>query len=620
MNHTGSLDLRPPPVLALGVTGHRRIKLHSVEARALEDSIKGLIEGIRAGLATWAGDNSVFQPIAPVVRIVGMAAAGADLIGARAGFQAGAQLANILPFPLDDYLADFTDADAQVVFKEVVTSSQATLELPGTRDEGDRAYERANEAILDQSDLLLAIWDGSPARGRGGTADMIREALNRDLPVIVVDPGHPGTAQLVTAASEKGADLSQMPVHERSSITPDRLAHVIGSAIGPPDRVGARGAINDLVAEPAVSRTWRREFPFLVRLLTAGAHRPQSRIVAADEEWRTAIAQASFGGPSVRQGLEQLQLLANRIDSLADHYGQLHRSSSVDGYLLAVMIAVVSGLIGILFPAASSYTIVIQGAVTALLLFDNVIANKQRWHERWIGYRLLAEQLRILRYSQPYAIALKRASQRIESSSPSWTEWFVRRAARAMGLPNGRLDADVVSAAMARLGRSEIEGQISYHRKTYRQLGVLDRRLRLAANVCLLLGVAVAATAIAVQFIGSSNKLELARFTTVLLSVLPAMLVAFAGIRAQTDAVRLIERSMWSAAALTRLQRRVEEMPASYDNLADATRDTASFIMAEISEWRFVLESRRTRLNRRRAFMGPRSVAAFLRRYRTGPT
>jgi hypothetical protein len=397
MNQTGSLDLRPPPVLAVGVTGHRRIKLHSVEARSLEDSIKRLIEGMRAGLATWAGDNNVFQPIAPVVRIVGMAADGADLIGARAGFQAGAQLANILPFPLDNYLADFTDADAQVVFKEVVTSSQATLELPGTRDEGDRAYERANEAILDQSDLLLAIWDGSPARGRGGTADMIREALNRDLPVIVVDPGHPRTVQLVTAASEKGADLSQMPVHERSSVTPDRLAQVIGSAIGPPDRVGARGAINDLVAEPAVSRTWRREFPFLVRLLTAGAHRPQSRIVAADEEWRTAIAQASFGGPSVRQGLEKLQLLASRIDSLADHYGQLHRSSSVDGYLLAVTIAVVSGLIGILFPAASSYTIVIQGGVTALLLFDNVIANKQRWHERWIGYRLLAEQLRILR-------------------------------------------------------------------------------------------------------------------------------------------------------------------------------------------------------------------------------
>jgi hypothetical protein len=50
-----------------------------------------------------------------------MAADGADLIGARAGFQAGAQLANILPFPHDEYLADFADADAQVVFKEVVT-------------------------------------------------------------------------------------------------------------------------------------------------------------------------------------------------------------------------------------------------------------------------------------------------------------------------------------------------------------------------------------------------------------------------------------------------------------------------------------------------------------------
>src|SRR5262249_27227635 len=92
MNQAESLDLRPSPVLAVGITGHRRIRVSSVEARALEDAIKGLIEDIRNALAIWTHGNDVFKPTAPAVRVVGMAADGADLIGASAGLHAGAQL------------------------------------------------------------------------------------------------------------------------------------------------------------------------------------------------------------------------------------------------------------------------------------------------------------------------------------------------------------------------------------------------------------------------------------------------------------------------------------------------------------------------------------------------
>lgn len=49
-------------------------------------------------------------------------------------------------------------------------------------------YARASQAILEQSDMLLAVWDGSASRGAGGTADMIAKARAKGTPVMILDP------------------------------------------------------------------------------------------------------------------------------------------------------------------------------------------------------------------------------------------------------------------------------------------------------------------------------------------------------------------------------------------------------------------------------------------------
>jgi hypothetical protein len=38
--------------------------------------------------------------------------------------------------------------------------------------------------MLDRIDVLLALWDGKPARGRGGTAEIVRRAHDLGLPVV----------------------------------------------------------------------------------------------------------------------------------------------------------------------------------------------------------------------------------------------------------------------------------------------------------------------------------------------------------------------------------------------------------------------------------------------------
>jgi hypothetical protein len=46
----------------------------------------------------------------------------------------------------------------------------------------------ASQAMLDRADQLYAVWDGKPARGYGGTADVVAEAESRGVPVTIIWP------------------------------------------------------------------------------------------------------------------------------------------------------------------------------------------------------------------------------------------------------------------------------------------------------------------------------------------------------------------------------------------------------------------------------------------------
>ena len=46
----------------------------------------------------------------------------------------------------------------------------------------------ASQAMLDRAERLFAVWDGKPARGYGGTADVVAEARSQGIPVTVIWP------------------------------------------------------------------------------------------------------------------------------------------------------------------------------------------------------------------------------------------------------------------------------------------------------------------------------------------------------------------------------------------------------------------------------------------------
>ena len=98
-----------------------------------------------------------------------------------------ARLVVVLPLPADDYRTDFADAASVAEFDRFLERADE-VHVTGPVDDRIAAYERAGELIAEATEVLVAVWDGAPARGPGGTAEVVAYArdLGRAVTVIPV--------------------------------------------------------------------------------------------------------------------------------------------------------------------------------------------------------------------------------------------------------------------------------------------------------------------------------------------------------------------------------------------------------------------------------------------------
>jgi hypothetical protein len=157
--------------IVLGVTGHRVLPA--------DDDLVGRVDGAIDDLA---GDRTV--------HLLTSLAEGADrLVAHRVLARGGGTIEALLPFPAEDYEGDFADDPSRADFRELLDQAATAEVVTGpTRVE---AYEAAGFAVVDRSEALLALWDGRPARGRGGTAEVVARARRLGRPVRVVEVARP---------------------------------------------------------------------------------------------------------------------------------------------------------------------------------------------------------------------------------------------------------------------------------------------------------------------------------------------------------------------------------------------------------------------------------------------
>lgn len=112
-------------------------------------------------------------------------AAGADSIFATAVLEAGGTLEVILPAV--DYRARKVKPEHAPLFDSLLARA-TTVQVMPYAEAGRAAYEAANAALVLSVDELLAVWDGQPSTGRGGTADVVAFARANGVPVHVIWP------------------------------------------------------------------------------------------------------------------------------------------------------------------------------------------------------------------------------------------------------------------------------------------------------------------------------------------------------------------------------------------------------------------------------------------------
>ena len=160
------------PALRVGVTGHRALSNDPMLAGQVRAAAR-LVQKLAAATS----------PPSRVL-VISPLAEGADQLVAEALLeQTQAALEVPLPMPMVAYLEDFLSEPGKAACLALVERAARVRLLPATATRED-AYWQAGRYVVENVDVLIALWDGQAARGRGGTAQVVALAEERGTPLL----------------------------------------------------------------------------------------------------------------------------------------------------------------------------------------------------------------------------------------------------------------------------------------------------------------------------------------------------------------------------------------------------------------------------------------------------
>ena len=175
--------------LRIGVTGHR----WKDEPPQLRSRVRSVLSHLMT--LTYARSGvTVLSPLAE----------GADRLVADEALALGAAIECPLPLRKADYERDFETVESLAEFRRLLQLASHVEELEGdgsTPPGRNAAYAEVGTTVVKRCDILLAIWDGEPSRGEGGTAQTVADALETGKPVLWVHSRSPHDHRVLTSAA-----------------------------------------------------------------------------------------------------------------------------------------------------------------------------------------------------------------------------------------------------------------------------------------------------------------------------------------------------------------------------------------------------------------------------------
>ncbi|MFE7405757.1 hypothetical protein [Isoptericola sp. NPDC057559] len=507
--------VRVPVRVWIGATGHRDV----AEVDDFVSAIRSVILETREAVRSAGVDDVVFG-------VVSALAEGADRVIARTVLEErGAVLEVALPLPADDYERDFVDEASRKEFRELLRRADTVRVEPASAERGS-AYMLAGYRVVERCDVLIAVWDEGPARGRGGTAEVVA-AARRAVPGPVVYRIDPGTWRV----ERDGGDLDVVPYVQ--------LARFVGASTPDlPDDAGLGGSVGRAAREAGVPD---------------GALDPWLR-------WITPAFE--------------------HADSLAVRY-QRRYNLSTSGLFVGSALAVALGALQVIVLHDQDWLVAGELVLLVGLLVMVIVARRGELHARWLSYRALAEVCRssfflaLVEHDDPQDAATSVTGQR--------TVRWVPRAAEELWRARPRAEAPLLVGPLRDLlVGGWVDDQVEYQRSRSRRLGRRERTVMGAVYVLFAVTLAAVATHLVADLTDAGDRL--AGLFALIAIVLPAVGAALGALRAQRNLQQNAARALHSGATLARLGERLS-VATRPDELRGIGRQVAVHLAQENLDW-----------------------------------
>jgi hypothetical protein len=613
---------RPAIALRLAFAGKRSLP----PATDLAGRLRPLFAAIASAVTgVVAKDRGWYSEQRPRLTLVSGLADGADQIASLAfldGADAAADrvIAAILPFDAEAYCVASPMADVQR-FRALLDRCAYVVELDGEaarglspdagegRRERTAAYRAQAEVMQRHADVLIVVDDGTEGAA-GGTAETTRRALGIGLPVIrVIVPK--GDVRVLRTLDELDHPDGPAPAEPAiAALVTDLLA-----APQPPPRRGHAHAAHghhELVTEFFGGEKRRRL--------------PRQHIWRWFE--RRFRPREEIEDDTAPPPIEAYRLRANELNA---QYAGLYRGTFLLGYVLAVAavcLAVLSIIVLLRNSSAHSpgyqawWVLLWLGLakLSAVIWIQRAArtANRERWAEKAVDYRYLAEGLRTMAYlpaaasfRPPPPLSAPFATRVVEQSTVDRLfHALVRQVnpAESTPAPNGQPIRPLAASALSAIRTGWIGRQLAYHRRTAATMAAMSRRLETLANFLSVAVIAVVCADLLILVLGGLHWLpdavadplyKVAPWLLFTAAILPAAVAALNGVRFQSECSRLADRSERMISILEGFDRRaatLAERVATADrrpppprlHIVDALRlgeDIARVTLDEVADW-----------------------------------
>jgi hypothetical protein len=654
--------------LCVGVTGHRHDNpLFAARRGRIEAALAQILDLIDAAVATEAGMPGA--ALAPT-RLHSLLADGADQMAAAAALARGWELIAPLPFgatlnaAISAQPADAAETTAllyggttqlhtlRAEVRERVEAIHrlaararlfeladrdaaiAALLLAKQRDPADRRTAQvldaevslrvalASRVMVEQSDFVVAIWDGTTRALVGGTGHTIQVALEAGAPVVWIDVDAPERWR-VLAGPEALAGIDAEPAPGEAAARVATLRALVRLALQPaPTRqpANAHGAapasgVESLQREPwpvHSKRIWHL-YRRVEALFGEASWRRRLRNLRQVYETPEGIAAGSAaamldtardlpGQDAAQVGAIETEVLQRFAwaDGVSAHLSDTYRGGMTASFLLGAA-AIVGGIAYLPFGDSHSKWIfaLFELLVLAAILTFTLVGKRRRWHGRWFETRRVAEYLRHAPILLLLGVARPPGRWPVGTQT-SWPEWYARHVLRGLGLPRVAVTAAYLRGALQGLLHEHVITQRDYHVAKARRLAAVHHNLdRLSERMFVVAIISVALYLVVkggglLHFWPQSVAEQSGYVFTFLGVLLPTFGGAIAGIRYFGDFERFSAISSVTAEKLTAIGARAQLLLAApdaeldYGRVADLAHAMDEVVVSEIESWQAV--------------------------------